>query len=133
MLITITGTIYFIWNKPHKNVKDAGAENTTAASLYDLFITDSAKANALYTGKIVQVTGVITQSALNQESQQIILLKTAVAGAAVNCTMEEKTIPVKPGDTITIKGICSGYISGDAEMGLPGDVFIIRGYQSNLK
>lgn len=133
MLFAISGTVYYMWNKPHKNVKDADAENITAAELFDLYITDSAKAKDLYTGNIIHVTGEITRLSLNQQSQQVILLKTAVEGAAVNCTMEEKTVPVKPGDTITIKGICSGYISGDPEMGLPGDVFIIRGYQSNLK
>jgi hypothetical protein len=43
--------------------------------------------------------------------------------------MEENSSTVKSGDNITIKGICSGYIAGDADMDLPGDVFIIRGYQ----
>lgn len=133
IIITTTGTVYFLWNKPHKNVKDADAENINAKELYDHFIADSAGANALYSGKIVKVTGVISQASVNHQSQQVILLKTTVEGGSVNCTLEEKIPVANPGDTITIKGICSGYISGDPEMGLPGDVFIIRGYQSKLK
>ncbi|MBL0183785.1 MAG: hypothetical protein IPP96_16455 [Chitinophagaceae bacterium] len=122
----ITG--YMLWNKPHKEVKDASGVKITATELYNNFITDSAKARTLYTDKVVQVTGEVARLALNQQDQQIILIKTPVSGAYINCTMEEKTNAVKEGASVTVKGICSGYISGDAEMGLPGDVFLVRGY-----
>lgn len=125
---TITG--YLLWNKPHKDVKDADAVKITAVDLYNIFITDSAKARSLYVDKVVLVSGEITQVSLNQQAQQIILIKTSVAGASINCTMEGKTDGLKVGDNITIKGICSGYIGGDADMGLPGDVFLIRAYFS---
>ncbi len=126
---TVVG--YLMWNKPHKDVKDAASVKITAVELYNIFITDSAKARASYVDKIVQVSGEITQVSLNQQAQQVILIKTAVAGASINCTMEEKAVGLKAGDNIMVKGICSGYISGDADMGLPGDVFLIRGYLSN--
>jgi len=119
---------YMLWNKPHKEVKDASGVKITASELYNSFITDSAKARTLYTDKVVQVTGEVARLALNQQDQQIILIKTPVSGAYINCTMEEKAEVLKEGDPVTIKGICSGYISGDADMGLPGDVFVVRGY-----
>lgn len=122
----ITG--YMLWNKPHKEVKDASGVKITATELYNNFITDSAKARIRYTDKVVQVTGEVARLALNQLDQQIILIKTSVSGAYINCTMEEKAETLKEGSPITIKGICSGYIAGDADMGLPGDVFLIRGY-----
>jgi len=109
-------------------VKDASGVKITASELYNSFITDSAKARTLYTDKVVQVTGEVARLALNQQDQQIILIKTPVSGAYINCTMEEKAEVLKEGDPVTIKGICSGYISGDADMGLPGDVFVVRGY-----
>ncbi len=56
-----------------------------------------------------------------------------IPDASVNCTMEENVNNIKAGDTILIKGICSGYINGDIDMGLPGDVFLIRCYYFNLK
>jgi riboflavin synthase alpha subunit len=79
---------------------------------------------------VVEVSGKITQVSLNQQHQQIILLKTNVSGGSVNCTMEEKANNIKAGDSIVLKGICSGYIGGDMDMGLPGDVFLIRCYPS---
>jgi hypothetical protein len=85
----------------------------------------------LYIGKVVQVPGEVSRLSTNQEAQQVILLKTAVDGAFINCTMEESVSGIAPADKVIIKGICSGYIAGDMDMGLPGDVFLIRGYIIN--
>ena len=122
----ITG--YLLWNKPHKDVESADAVKITAADLYNIFITDSSKARSSYTDKVLLVSGEINNVSINQQSQQVIFFKTTVAGAFINCTMEGKAEGLKAGAQVTIKGICSGYISGDADMGLPGDVFLIRGY-----
>lgn len=121
-------TGYIMWNKPHKDVKDADGLQIASVELYNRYISDSAKARSLYTDKILQVTGEVGKVSANQQNQQIILIETSVSGAYINCTMEENDAAAKEGSTITIKGICSGYIGGDADMGLPGDVFLVRGY-----
>ena len=124
----ITG--YMMWNKPHLDVKAAEAAKVTAIDLYKTFTTDSAGAKLKYLNKVVAVAGEVKQVSLNQQNQQIILLKTHDPDASVNCTMEENRNNIKAGDTIVVKGICSGYINGDIGMGLPGDVFLIRCYIS---
>ena len=131
VIAAITG--YMMWNKPHKDVKDADAVKITAVDLYNIFITDSAKAKSSYTDKVVLVSGEVNRVSLNQQSQQVVFIKTAVTSAFVNCTMEQKAVDCKVGDKVIIKGICSGYIAGDADMGLPGDVFLVRGYLSTEK
>lgn len=128
LVVFIAG--YLLWNKPHRNVKDAEAIETNAIDLYNIFISDSAKANVTYLNKVVKVSGTISGLSVNQKHEKIILLKTAVSGASVNCTMEENINNYKAGDNIILKGICSGYIPGDADMGLAGDVFLIRCYRS---
>lgn len=119
---------YLLWNKPHKDVMDADAVKVTAAALYNSYITDSATARKRYTGKVLEVSGEISKLALNQQEQQIILIKTPVPGAFINCSMEKSSEILKEGGAVTVKGICSGYIGGDADMGLPGDVFLTRAY-----
>lgn len=121
---------YQVWNKPHSDVKDADAVETDAISLYNSFTSDSAKAKSAFLDKIIKVSGVVQKVLVNQQQQQIILLKTSVSGAFVNCTMEQNRNEIKQGDKIVLKGICSGYIAGDTEMGIPGDVFLIRCYPS---
>ncbi|MEO6838144.1 MAG: hypothetical protein ABI185_07130 [Ginsengibacter sp.] len=122
---------YCIWNKPHLNVKNATAIKTTAISLYSSLSKNDTISKSIYLNKVVEVSGEITQISLNQQHQQIILLKTNVSGGSVNCTMEEKVNNIKAGDSIVLKGICGGYIGGDMDMGLPGDVFLTRCYPSS--
>ena len=126
LIAVVTG--YMIWNKPHLDVKGADAVKITAIDLYKIFTTDSVTAKSTYLNAVVAVTGVVKQVSLNQQNQQIIFLKTNNQDASVNCTMEANADNIKAGDTIAIKGICSGYINGDIDMGLPGDVFLIRCY-----
>jgi hypothetical protein len=119
---------YIIWNKPHRDVKDANAISESAVAVYNLFTSDSTKAKTIYENKILTVSGEVRQVSLNQKNEQIILLKTNTDGGNINCTMEENIANPKPGEVIKLKGICSGYIGGDADMGLPGDVFLVRCY-----
>jgi hypothetical protein len=128
LIAVITG--YMMWNKPHMNVKDTDAVGITAIDLYHTFTSDSSTAKSKYLNKVLAVSGVVKQVSVNQQKQQIILLKTGEPDASVNCTMEENKNNIKNGDTIVVKGICSGYMSGDSDMGLAGDVFLIRCYIS---
>jgi len=122
---------YFVWNKPHVDIKDAASISISAIDLYKTFKNNPVKAKASLLNKIVVVAGNISKVAINQNNQKIIFLKTSTEGAFVNCTMEENTNNFKTGDDILLKGICSGYVSGDADMGLPGDVFLLRCYRAN--
>jgi hypothetical protein len=130
-LIILAGaiTIYLEWNKPHRDIKDASGIQTTAANLYKQLTTDSEYHKAALINKVVIVSGKVSHAQSNQKGQPIILLETGVPGASVNCTLEENIQKsIKTGDTISVKGICSGYISGEEDMGLPGDVYMIRCY-----
>lgn len=117
---------YSLWNEPHKDVKNASAIQISAMALYNNLTKDSVSMKSKFINNIVIVTGEIKQVSENQKGEQIILLETNISGGSVNCTMEEKANNVKKGDTISIKGICSGYIGGDPDIDLPGDVFLIR-------
>ena len=130
IVITIAIIGYRTWNRPHLNVENATAIKTTAIRLYSGLSKNDTISKSIYLNKVVEVSGVITQVSLNQQNQQIILLKTNVSDGSVNCTMEQKLNNIKTGDSTVLKGICSGYIGGDMDMGLPGDVFLTRCYPS---
>lgn len=131
IIITIIALIgYRIWNMPHQDIKNAVAVKTSAIKLYNSLTNDSANTKALFVNKIVAVSGEVKQVSRNQQNQQVILLKTNISNGSVNCTMEENIKNIKAGDMILIRGICIGYIGGDNDMQLPGDVFLIRCYPS---
>jgi hypothetical protein len=121
---------YSIWNEPHKDIKNATGLKINAVLLYSNLTKDSTMMKSKFINKVVEVTGEVKQISTNQNGAQIILLKTNIPDGSVNCTMEEKINNVTQGDTISIKGICSGYIGGDPDIDLPGDVFLIRCYPS---
>lgn len=130
-ILVIAAVIGFMmWNEPHRDIKDATALKTTAVVLYSNLTKDSARMKSKLVNQVVEVSGEVKNVLKNQKGDQIILLKTNTSGGSINCTMEEKISNVKPGDTISIKGICSGYIGGDPDIDLPGDVFLIRCYPS---
>ncbi len=134
ILFTIMGfsTLAFIgfviWNKPHRNIKDGAALEIRAVDLYRTIARDNTKTKSNFLNKIVAVTGEVSQIQKNRDGGQVILLQTNVPNASINCTMEENAMEIKAGDTIVIKGLCIGYIGANEDIGLPGDVFLIRCY-----
>jgi uncharacterized protein YpmB len=119
-----------VWNKPHENIKDAVAIKTGAEALYQSLSDKTSQAKSMYVNKVVAVTGKVVRVMKNQQEHQVVFLQSGVNGGSVNCTMEENIENIKEGDTLTLKGICIGYSGEDDEMGLRGDVFLVRCYRS---
>jgi tRNA_anti-like len=119
---------YFLWNKPHREVSSAKGLQVNAVALYQAFTTDSAAANAKYMDKVVEVKGIVKSTSFNQQQQVIVALQTNNSDAAVNCTLEQKDAVIKAGAEIKLKGICTGLGEGDADLGIPGDLYLIRCY-----
>lgn len=129
LLVAVIALIGIVmWNKPHKNVNDVDTVKVSADDLYNAFIKDSIDAKKNYINKAVEVTGEVAQVSANQQYQTVILLKTNVEGAYINCTLEQKEAVAIVGTKIVIKGFCNGYNSGDADMGIPGDVILANCY-----
>ncbi len=99
---------YLLWNKPHTDILEAKALETNAAALYKIFITDSVTAKTTYPNAVLNVSGKVKSVSVNQQHQQIILLKTNGADASVNCTMEENATGIKAGYEVSLKGFCIG-------------------------
>jgi hypothetical protein len=130
LLITAIAALvgYYFFNKGPADVKNSDAIKTEAPLLYVQFSTDSTLAIKKYSDKVIEVTGEVNTISTNQQNEKIILLKTNVGGASINCTMEEDPGNIQLNDLVVIKGICSGIGQGDADMGIPGDVYLTRCY-----
>ena len=127
LLVALSAFVgYGIWNKPHRDVRNATPVKVNAATLYKILSGKNSSDKSNFNNKVLSVSGTVKQVLENHLRQQVILLKTDIEEGAVNCTMEEKFENVKAGDSVLIKGICIGYNAGDFD--LPGDVFLIRCY-----
>ena len=123
-------TSYLLWNKPHQDVASSKAAKVLASDLYQIFSADSFVANKQYLQQVVLVSGLLKEVSTNQQQQVVAKLVTGVEGAYINCTFEERMPKLITGDTVTVKGICGGLDEGNPELGIPGDLYLLRCYIS---
>jgi hypothetical protein len=103
--------IYRQYNKPHRSVDDEKAMRVTAADLYQSFNADESRANQLYLDKAVEVNGIVDQIITNQDKKTVVILRSGNPTAGVACTLDAFAAVIRIGDTASIKGICTGYLS----------------------
>ncbi len=102
--------VYRIYNKPHPDVtKEKGVE-LSAQNLYDAFRTNEADANTKYLGKAIELTGEVAAVSKNQDGNTVVDFKTNDPLFVINCIFIKAPGLLKPGETHTFKGFCTGYI-----------------------
>jgi hypothetical protein len=102
---------YKQYTKPHRLIEEEIAISIEASQLFSEFETSEVGANQKYLNKVISVTGTIVELNTNQDGASIILLETENPMFGVSCTLEEKSDLVNVGSQVTIKGICTGYLS----------------------
>jgi hypothetical protein len=98
---------------PHRNAAGEQAVATlTAKNLFDEFQTSENVANKKWVGKVIEVSGNI--SSVIESGNYISIDLRASADGGVNCSLLKKDLDpgnnFKPGDSITIKGKCTGFL-----------------------
>jgi hypothetical protein len=107
------GVGYYMYNKPVASLEHKKADlEITAAGLIEAYEANEKAADSIYLGKIVAVSGKISEIT-NEEGKLKINLETSSPIALIICEMEAGVNAdlKKPGDEIKIKGLCSGYLS----------------------
>ncbi len=111
-IVVITGSIivYRIFTKPHRDVTTEMGVKMTAQQLFNAFKANEAAANTLYLDKAIELSGEVLDQSTNQDAQSVVNFKTDDPFFVINCTFKTHPGELKPGSTITFKGICTGYI-----------------------
>jgi len=99
------------WNKPHKTVDSEKGIPVQAKLLFSEFSSNEQAANKKYLNKALEVTGEVATVDQNQDKQKYIVLKTDDAFNGVMCTMRDSNQVPAVGQTVTVKGFCSGFTS----------------------
>lgn len=125
VVVALACTLLYKYNHPPRNIAVETGIPITATELYNQFISDEPQANQAYLNKVLQVSGQVLEVKSIPNSGKIIVLNTGDPMCRVACTLdhvETSAVQVKPGEKITIKGVCSGFIS---------DVQLTNGYLIN--
>jgi len=101
---------YRMYNKPHRSAATETAVELTAMRLAADYEKDEAGANKKYLGNAVQVSGTVSEVSFNQQNKPVIFLMGADM-SGVQCTLQDDAHGIKKGDSITIKGFCTGYLT----------------------
>jgi hypothetical protein len=121
-LMAGAGMFLYVFHKPQRNlVSEKTIASFKADSLMVTFETDETSANIKYLDKAIEVTGTIDEITPNQNTITINLKVEDVDFGGIKCTLDPgnalKANELKPGQTITLKGKCTGYIN-DTDLGI---------------
>ena len=125
---------YKEFNRTNKDLKNSTADFTTdAASLIAAFEKDTASAMKKYVDQIIAVSGNVKSIDTNGNPVVITLGETGQM-SSVQCSMDSTYAveykPIKEGDQLTIKGMCTG---GRTEDLFGTDVILNRCVLENKK
>lgn len=109
----VAGVSYFlyVWYMPARDVSTEKPIIVTAQQIFKDYNTNEKEANVKYLDKAVQVSGEIMETKTDQEGKTVCLLKTEDPFFGVNCKLK-KNATLQVGQRITLKGICTGYLTG---------------------
>jgi hypothetical protein len=115
LLLLAAGWGYYQYQRPHQSAGGETANVTIGAdSLYAQYAGDEKSCDAKYLGKVVEVSGQLSEIQHSGQSEVWILSTGAANTGGVNCQLfPGEKVPEphpKPGDQVTVKGRCTGFL-----------------------
>jgi hypothetical protein len=105
---------WHLYDMPHRSAAGVSPDLAIAAdSLYRQYLTDERTADQRFMGKVLKVSGHLSEIQRNGKSEIWILSTDPAAGGGVNCQLFAGTTidhEPKPGDAVTVKGRCTGFL-----------------------
>ncbi len=114
---------YTMYNKPHPDyVSMTPVASLSVEELFMTYTTEPGKGNEMYTGKLIEVTGVPARfDHTGDQATAVFVLGEGLFGEeGVRCLFHPEHIPdlasVQDGKVLKIKGYCTGYNETDVLM-----------------
>lgn len=133
-ILIVGGTIFYMFNMPHRDVTSSKTDYQLQASeIVAEYLADPAKANEKYLdaegeSKILEISGVIASVSTDFNDQKVILLKGENADAGVTCTFTKETnssvANLKEGQRISVKGVIRSGASYDEDLEMYENVIL---------
>ncbi|MDQ3071957.1 MAG: OB-fold putative lipoprotein [Bacteroidota bacterium] len=107
---------YLEWNRTRTSTADLTPDfRLEAATIGKEFSADSATAGKKYLGKILEVTGTVSDIETDQEKNVNLML--AAGEGSIQCTFlgeaNKKARTIAKGEEVTVRGNCTGYLSDE--------------------
>jgi hypothetical protein len=113
LLLIALAWAYHLYVKPHQSAAGESADFTVSAdSLYRQYQTDERSADLKYLGKVIEVSGKLSE-VQHSGNSEIWILSPQPGGGGINCQLFAGTkIDPEPkaGDAVVVKGRCTGFL-----------------------
>lgn len=110
LLFAGAGYVYWQYNKPHRSAAEEKAIAVNAPQIAAEFEQDENIANKKYLGNAVCISGRISELSVNQQNKPVVIL-TGTSMSGVQCSLLKDAASLRKGDSITVTGFCSGYLT----------------------
>lgn len=120
--------IYRLYNKPHRDIAaEAPAFTLTETELLGMFTDGAPTADEKLKNKVVQISGTVKKAETGNGITNLTFDSggSYIVSAALDST---ETKPVQSGAALSVKGLYVGFIEGDEDFGIPGEVKIKNGF-----
>jgi uncharacterized protein HemX len=101
------GTGWYLWNKPRRSAENSRGIAIAANDLEKAYAANEKLADSLYMNKVLEVSGKVTEVSTDLDTNVVVTLQTE-DGAGILCTLKDKKSSATKGQSISIKGFCSG-------------------------
>jgi hypothetical protein len=113
LLLLAAAWAWYQYEKPHRSTAgETAAITIDADSLYHQYQADERIADQNFLGKVISVTGRLTE--IQHSGNSVIwILSTQPGGGGINCELFAGTkVDPEPrtGDRVTVKGRCTGFL-----------------------
>ena len=113
LLLAGAGYAWHLYDKPHSSAAGESADLTVNAdTLYHQYQRDERAADQRYMGKVLSVSGKLTEIQHSGKSE-IWIIAAQPDGGGINCQLFAGTKvdhEPKPGETVIVKGRCTGFL-----------------------
>ena len=102
--------VWYLYNKPHLDLRSASPDFTITASLLFSEYNENEKfADDRYIGKVIEVSGIVNSIEIEGETISKITLATDDPLSEIQCEMVNNTIEhVNRGEEVTVRCMCTG-------------------------
>ncbi len=142
-LLTGSGVVYYMLNKPHRDIQSAKTDYTvTSTQIVKEYLENNSAANEKYLSddgdsKILEITGTVSKISEDFNGLAVVLLKNENDQAGVNCSFTEETNQraktLSIGQTATIKGVIRSGASYDEDLEMYENVIVEKSNILNIK
>jgi hypothetical protein len=116
-ILGVIGVWFFVFKLPttdwYRNFTTKKGADISATEIVAAYQANETKSDSLFNGKIIEVSGSIKESKI-ENGKTAIMLQSADSTVNVYFVLKDSIEPLKVGTATTLKGMCTGFL-GDVQ------------------